>query len=67
MRIYKLIKQSDNYPKTPGILFQHCSDAPAVYDNGDSIDFTEANVTDSLNFKKALTSQARDDDTKISK
>ena len=64
MRIHKLIKYSDNYLKTSGILFQHCSYAPVIYDNGDAIDFTEANVTDSLNFKKTLTSQTRDNDTK---
>ena len=51
MLIYNLIEHSDNYSKTSGILFQYCRDVLAVDNNGAVTDFTEANVTDSINLK----------------
>ena len=43
MPIYNLIQYSDNYSKTPGLLWQNCRDEPALdannaitYSNGDS-------------------------------
>ena len=40
------MEYSDNYSKTPGILFQFCRDIPAADNNGKATDFTEVNVTD---------------------
>ena len=51
MLMYNLIEHSDNYSKTSGILFQYCRDVLAVDNNGAVTDFTEANVTDSINLK----------------
>ena len=40
MPMYKLIEYSDNYLKTPGILWQYCRDVLAVNDDGAITDFT---------------------------
>ena len=50
MPMYNLIEYSDNYSKTSGSIWQYCKDIPAVNNNGDIVDFNEANVTDSFNF-----------------
>ena len=55
MAMYNLMEYSDNYSKTSGILFQYYRDIPAVDNDGATIDFTEANVTDSFNLKVKLT------------
>ena len=64
MPMYNLIEYSDNYSKIFGILFQYCRDVPAVDNNGDVNDFTEANITDSFNLKEKLTGQTGDNSTK---
>ena len=48
--MYNLIESSDNYSKTSGSLWQYCKDIPAA-NNGAIVDFNEANVTNSFNFK----------------
>ena len=63
--MYNLIEYSDNYLKTSGILFQFCRNIPALDNDGAVTDFTEANVTDSLNLNKNLTGQTGDNGTKI--
>ena len=57
MPMYNLIEYSDNYSKTSGSLQQYCKDIPAVDDNGDIVEFTDANATDSFNFKAKITVQ----------
>ena len=51
MSMYNLIEYSDNYSKTSGTLYQYCRNVPAVDNDGATIDFTQANVTDSFNLK----------------
>ena len=63
MSMYNVIEYSDNYSKTSGSLWQYCKDIPAV-NNGAIIDFNEANVTDSFNFKEKIIGQTGDDGTK---
>ena len=67
MPMYNLIKYSDSYSKTSGILFQFCGDVSAVDNNGAVTDFTEANGTDSFNLKVKLTGQTGDNGTKMLK
>ena len=63
--MYNLIGYSDNYSKTSGILWQYCRDVPAVDNDNEITDFTEANATtDSFNFKVKLTDQTGNNDTK---
>ena len=50
IQMYNLMRYSHNYSKTFGDLWKHCKDIPAVNNNGDIVDFNEANVTDSFNF-----------------
>ena len=64
MPIYNLIEYSDDYSKTSGILFQYSRDVPVLDNNGATIDFTEANVTDLFNLKVKLTGQTGDNGTK---
>ena len=45
MSLYNLIEYSDNYSKTPGVLWQAYRDLPALDDNGATIDFNAANDT----------------------
>ena len=52
MPMYSLIEYSDSYSKTSGILFQYCRDIPVLNNDGDFMDFTEANVTGSFNLRK---------------
>ena len=61
MPMYNLIESSDNYSKTSGSLWQYCKNIPAVNNNGNIINFNEANATDSLNFKAKITVQTDDD------
>ena len=50
--MYNLIKYSNNYSKTSGILWQYCRDEPAVNDNSVIVDFTVSNyITDSFKIK----------------
>ena len=57
MLMYNLIEYSDKYSKTSGSLWQYCKDIPAVNNNGDIVDFNEANATDSYNFKTKIACQ----------
>ena len=50
-----LIEYNDNYSKT--CLWQYCKDIPVVNDNGDIVDFNDANATDSFNFKTKIVGQ----------
>ena len=51
MPVYNLIEYSDNYSKTSGSLWQYCKDIPAVDNNGNIVEFNDANATDSFDFK----------------
>ena len=51
MAMYNLIEYSDNYSETSGRLWQYCKDIPVVNNNGNVVDFNEANATDSFNFE----------------
>ena len=59
--MYNLIEYSDNYSKTSVSLWQYCKEIPAVYDNGNIIDFNGANGTDSFNFETKITGQTNND------
>ena len=64
MSMYNLIEYSNNYSKTFGSLWQYCKDIPAVDNNNAIVNFTDNNLTDSLNFKVKMTGQTGDDGTK---
>ena len=64
MSMYNLLKYNDNYSETSGSLWQYCKDIPAETNNGDIVDFNEANVTDVINFKENIPGQTGDDGTK---
>ena len=64
MPMYNLIKYSDNYSKTSGILWQYCRDEPALADDGAITDFTGGNVISSFNLKEKVTGQTEKDGTK---
>ena len=64
MPMYNFIDYSNNYSKTFASLWQYCKDVLAVNNNGDIVDFNEANVTDSFNFKEKITGQTGHDRTK---
>ena len=49
MPMYNLIEH-DNYSKTSGSLWQYCKDILAVNNDGNIVDFNEANAADSFNF-----------------
>ena len=61
MLMYNLIEYSDNYSKASGSLWQYCKDTPAVNNNGNIVNFNEANATDSFNFKTKITGQINHD------
>ena len=61
MPMYNLIEYSDSYSKTSGILWQYCKEIPALNDNGAIVNFNDANVTDSFNFKAKITGQTAAD------
>ena len=60
MPMYNLIEYSDNYSKTSRTLWQYYKDIPAVNNDGDLVNFNEANATDSFNFKTKTTGQTND-------
>ena len=64
MPMYILIEYSDNYAKTSGSLWQYCKDIPPLDNNNVITFFTEANRTDSFNFKAKITGQTGDNGTK---
>ena len=55
--MYDLIECSDNYLKTSGSLWQYCKDIPTSNNEGNIVDFNNANATDSFNFKTKITGQ----------
>ena len=55
MPMYNLIEYSANYSKTSGSLWQYCKEIPAIDNNGNIVDFNEANSTESLNYKTKIT------------
>ena len=57
MPMYNLIECSDNYSKTSGSLWQYCKDIPAVNNEGNNVNFNNANATGSFNFKTKMTGQ----------
>ena len=61
MPMYNLIEYSANYSKTSGSLQKYCKDIPAINNDGDIVDFYEANSTDSITFKAKITGQIDDD------
>ena len=61
MLIYNLIEYSFNCSKTSGSLWQFCKDIPAVNNNGNIVDFTIANTTDSFKIKTKITGHTNDD------
>ena len=63
MPMYNLIEYSDNYAKTSGSLWQYCLDIPPLNNNNAVTFFTEANLTDSFNFKAKITGHTGDDGT----
>ena len=65
MSMYNLIEYSDNYAKTTGSLWQYCKDIPALNVNDEITRFTEANLTDSFNFKVKITGQTGNNGRKI--
>ena len=64
MPMYNLIEYSDNYAKTTGSLWQYCKDIPARNANNEITEFTEANLTDSFNFKIKITGRTGNGGTK---
>ena len=63
--MYNLIEYSDNYAKASGGLWKYCKDIPPLDNNNNVINFfTEANPTDSFNFKAKITGQTGDNGTK---
>ena len=57
MPMYNLLEYSDNYSKTSWSLWQYCKYILAVNNNGNIVDFNEANATNSFNFKTKITCQ----------
>ena len=69
MPMYNLIKYSDNYSKTSGVLRQYCRDEATINiiinnNNNEFIDFIDANLTNSFNLKVKLTVKTGDNGTK---
>ena len=65
MPMYNLIEYNDKYSKTSGILWQYCRDVPALNDDGEFTDFTEANATtEPFNHKVKLIGQTGNNGTK---
>ena len=65
--MYNLIEYIDNYSKTSGTLGQYAKDTPAIDNNNAIVNFTNNNLTDSINFKVKMTGQTGDNGTKMLK
>ena len=61
--MYNLIEYSDNYLKVSQSLWRYCKAIPTVNNNGDIIEFNDANAIDSFNFKVKITGQTGDNVT----
>ena len=59
--MYNLIEYSDNYSKTFGSVWQYCEDISAVNNDGNIVEFTATNTTDSFKFKTKITGQRNND------
>ena len=64
MPMYNLIEYSYNYAKIPGSLWQYFLGISPLDNNNANTFFTEANLTDSFNFKAKITGQTGNDGTK---
>ena len=65
MLMYNLIGYYDNYFKISGSLWQYCRDEPALgNNNGNIVEFSDNNATDSFKLKEKITGQADNDSTK---
>ena len=64
MPMYNLMEYSGNYSKTSVSLWQYCKDIPAVDNNNVIVNFTDNNLTDSLNFKVKMAGQTEYNGTK---
>ena len=62
--MYNLIKYSDSYLKTSGILRQFYRDVPALNSDGEIIELTEANATKLFNLKVKLMGETGNNGTK---
>ena len=62
MPIYNLVEYSFNCSKTSGSLWKFCKDIPAVNNNGNIVDFTITNTTDSFKIKTKITGHTNDDE-----
>ena len=59
--MYNLIEYSDNYSKTSRNVWRYCEDIPVVNNDGNTVDFNDANATDSFNSKTKVIGQTNDD------
>ena len=64
MLVYNLIKYSDNYSKTSGILWQYCRDELAVDNNDAIVNFVENNTTSSFKLNEKITGHIDDNGIK---
>ena len=64
MSTYNLTEYSDNYSQTSWSLRQCCKDIPTVNNNGEIVEFNEANAIDSFNFKAKIFCQIGDNGMK---
>ena len=65
MSMYNLIEYSDNCSKTSGSLWQYYKDIPAVYNDGNIVEFNGGNATDPFNFKVKITGETGNNGTKL--
>ena len=61
MPMYNFIEYSDNHSEKSGSLLKYCKDIVAVNNNGNIVNFSEANATDSFNSEAKVTGQTDDD------
>lgn len=64
MLMDNLMEYSNYYLKTSGSLCQYYKDIPDVNNNGNTVDFNKANVTDLFNFKEKIKGKTENDGTK---
>ena len=63
--MYNLIEYGNAYSKTSGTLWQYYRDEPAIYTNGNIIDFpANYNNSNSFKFKQRITGQTGNSGTK---
>ena len=65
MSMYDLMENNDNYSKASEILWQYCSDEPALAADGTRVtDFNEDNVTSMFNLKEKRAGLSSNNGTK---